>query len=63
MCFLFSLRYYLLEILWAVMHISKVLVKTGQGKVFSSSWQTEGLDLEWQEDPVADQFHVSLFGI
>lgn len=46
MCFLFSLRYYLLEILWAVMCTGKVLVKTRQGKVLPSSWQTKGLDLE-----------------
>jgi len=44
------------------MHTSKVLVKTGQAKVFSSSWQTKQLDLEWQED-LTDQFHISLFGI
>lgn len=54
-------RYYLLEILWAVMHTSTELVKTGQGKVLSSSWQTKG----WQqnEDPLTDQFHTSLFGV
>lgn len=36
----------MLEILWAVMHPGKVLVKTGQGKVLPSNWQTKGLDLE-----------------
>lgn len=45
------------------MHTSKVLVKTGQGKIFSGGWQTKGLDLEWQKDPLTDQFHISLFSI
>lgn len=43
------------------MHTSKVLVKTGQGKVLSSSWQTKGW--QWNEDTLTDQFHTSLFGV